>query len=46
MHPEFSTISMLFDDSLAKYSDEFAISSWVDDQIDLACDEYEFLLDS
>ena len=31
MKPEFSTISMQFDDSLALYSDEFAIASWVDE---------------
>ena len=37
---------MKFDDSLTQYSDEFAIASWVHDQIDLACGEYEVLLDS
>ena len=46
MKEDFRLSAQTLDDSIAKYTDDFAIAFFVDEQIDLACVEYGVLLET
>ena len=46
MKEDFSLSAQALDDSIDKYTDDFAIAFWVDEQIGLACVEYSVLLET